>query len=826
MTRVDPDADGGRMSEYRRQIAQAIQATIFHSPTSYSWLGRRSAPPIPAVKRALTPQTARRYLLYVLRDQLYSDFYAPGRVVPARREIDAAPPGMTPFVQALSAANAGAGRWEPNWRVESASRAAESPPGGEAPGDALRVSRDGLELRVGAGEWLALDGAPPLPGALVGVRFPKEHLGISPGFYMALGDQPLAADTATLVRLYWRLAAEAAVPFVSSATRILNDARLSFKLKIVNDPAAFDRCDAAVIYLARQDFALAAEPMGALYGAVAASLGVGAPAFTKRLAPGLALAEDPPSGESFGLSRCGLLADGLLDAYERGATTDVERLRVVEARFARAGLRLDAPFLNAGSRDTYDLPLPLPARTRRALRSAATRARGAGSDDGSHSGTEDGWATGAMESLRVAVTIGRRLAQDAIWHDGRCTWIGVDPEPMPAPRGARSIVYTSLGPDLYAGDSGVAWFLAELHVSTGDAESRRVALGAIRRALAQVGALGSLSRLGLYAGQLGVALAAARIGLVLGEDEVVERARALARGALQGGPEAEFDLIAGAAGAIVALLALRIMLDDASLVAAAARLGDELVRSAQTDAKGASWKAVGARYPHNLTGLSHGTAGAGYALLELFVTTGEARYRQAAERAFDYERHWFDAGAGNWPDFRVAAGERGRKRSAYPCATNWCHGAPGITLSRLRAVALLGADACRAEAIAGSRTTQAALEACLAAGTENYSLCHGLTGAAEVLAYAAEVLPEVAEGRRLAHAVAQTGARAYASRAADWPCGVPAGQTPCLMLGLAGIGYFYLRLHDPTKPSVLLVQPEQFRPSRACAAPRTQADRA
>jgi lantibiotic modifying enzyme len=32
------------------------------------------------------------------------------------------------------------------------------------------------------------------------------------------------------------------------------------------------------------------------------------------------------------------------------------------------------------------------------------------------------------------------------------------------------------------------------------------------------------------------------------------------------------------------------------------------------------------------------------------------------------------------------------------------------------------------------------------------------------------------------------------------------GETPNLMLGLAGIGYFYLRLYDPVKyPSVLII---------------------
>jgi hypothetical protein len=42
-----------------------------------------------------------------------------------------------------------------------------------------------------------------------------------------------------------------------------------------------------------------------------------------------------------------------------------------------------------------------------------------------------------------------------------------------------------------------------------------------------------------------------------------------------------------------------------------------------------------------------------------------------------------------------------------------------------------------------------------------------------------------------------------------WRCGTPLGvESPGLMTGLAGIGYQYLRLHDPKRvPSVLAVEP-------------------
>jgi hypothetical protein len=44
---------------------------------------------------------------------------------------------------------------------------------------------------------------------------------------------------------------------------------------------------------------------------------------------------------------------------------------------------------------------------------------------------------------------------------------------------------------------------------------------------------------------------------------------------------------------------------------------------------------------------------------------------------------------------------------------------------------------------------------------------------------------------------------------APWPCGT-SGDTPNLMLGLAGIGYFYLRLAIPAIPSILLLRREAF----------------
>jgi len=80
------------------------------------------------------------------------------------------------------------------------------------------------------------------------------------------------------------------------------------------------------------------------------------PLFTKRIAPGFALAEDPGNGESFGMHRCRIVAEAIWQAYSEGSQTEEARLEEVTKRFVSYGLTLDRPYLNPRSDDQYDLP--------------------------------------------------------------------------------------------------------------------------------------------------------------------------------------------------------------------------------------------------------------------------------------------------------------------------------------------------------------------------------------------------------------------------------------------------------------------------------------
>jgi lantibiotic modifying enzyme len=282
----------------------------------------------------------------------------------------------------------------------------------------------------------------------------------------------------------------------------------------------------------------------------------------------------------------------------------------------------------------------------------------------------------------------------------------------------------------------------------------------------------------------------------------VERAIALA-GELQTEPAPpEYDLLSGSAGAILGLLALCEISGNSTFIEIAARLADVLIEAADRRDKEWSWKAHCYRFARNLTGFSHGAAGIGCALLELYAATGESLYRAAAEGAFTYERSSFDPTEGNWPDFRYGNAARDSSQTkSHSFATFWCHGAPGIALSRIRARELLGDERYEAEARTALDTTRKWLERALHSGSGNYSLCHGLTGNAEVLMLSRDGKEE----RGLALRVAAAGRMDAETHNGMWSCGTGGGETPGLMLGLAGIGLFYLRLHSSSTPTVLLM---------------------
>jgi type 2 lantibiotic biosynthesis protein LanM len=408
--------------------------------------------------------------------------------------------------------------------------------------------------------------------------------------------------------------------------------------------------------------------------------------------------------------------------------------------------------------------------------------------------------------LETADRIGFRLCRDAFWDQDRCTWLGWSMEPIGS---TWQGVYRSFAGDLYSGSSGVCLFLAELYGVTRDIRLRKTIEGAVQHALGQMELITGAARIGFYSGVSGMAYALARVAEIL-EDEALSL-RALDAIATLNTIEADahfLDVIGGSAGAIPALLALGLRYDRPDLLRSAVQHGEHLLRTAKQSEQGWSWDTMHIPGQPPLTGHSHGAAGIATALLELHRTTDDARFREAALQALAYERNLFSAGHGNWPDLRTM-NANANQAPVYNMA--WCHGAPGIGLSRLRCSELLTADSVLlGEMDAAIQTTANALSIPWVHGVGNFSLCHGVAGNAELMIEASRKLDR-ADLWKVAEKVGLDGCQHYGQLDLPWPCGTPGlGESAGLMLGLSGIGYFYLRLYDPAAiSSLLLVAPPQ-----------------
>lgn len=403
---------------------------------------------------------------------------------------------------------------------------------------------------------------------------------------------------------------------------------------------------------------------------------------------------------------------------------------------------------------------------------------------------------GRQELLAAATAVADRLAALAAREHDRTLWYGL------APTGGGVWQFGALQADLYGGLPGIALFLAQLAAVTGETRYAELARGAVAALLPLARPVEEakvpLELLGAMSGWGGLIYTFAHLAALWGDSALLDAAEGcLAR--LRGLIDADdtLDLIDGAAGCLAALLALHELRPAAATLAAAVRCGERLLARAEPQPAGIGWRNVPA-FPLPLTGFSHGAAGIAWSLLRLAAATGEERFAAAARQGLAFERSLYSPERGNWTDRR---GEMARdplhESEKLMCA--WCHGATGIGLSRLAALPLLDDPALHEEIAIAVRTT-------LAEGFGlSHCLCHGDLGCLEFLLLASRRLGDAA----LAEQVYRLAGGVLANAAADgWRFGMPAGaEPPGLMLGLAGIGYGFLRLAFPEQvPSVLLLE--------------------
>lgn len=314
------------------------------------------------------PQSLQdKYLRLQLRNFLYGVYYSGS--LRSTLSLDSDSDGPAPhqrlenntflgidiqFFKRLHENNCGQGYYDPEWRVTR-----------QETDGSLAVKRGGLTLHIEQKKHLQPTEQSAIVGDSVAVWTPRNR--VQNGFYVAISDagsnnpSSLNGDSET-VRTYFNLSPEGAVAVMRCITQQLNQIQLRFTFKVLYNPSDYKRYDSGVFYFDKRNYEAVRPVLQTVYRENQHHFRAEVPLFTKFLAPGLALAEEPShkffTQESFGMNRCQIVANGLLEAWQQGDNSPEARMQAILQHFRLQGISLNCPYLNANSEDIY-APLSL-----------------------------------------------------------------------------------------------------------------------------------------------------------------------------------------------------------------------------------------------------------------------------------------------------------------------------------------------------------------------------------------------------------------------------------------------------------------------------------
>ena len=230
---------------------------------------------------------------------------------------------------------------------------------GETAEGFLQVKKDGLTLHIRSDRHLReVDRAAKI-GDVVAVKMPPQL--VEPKFYISVGTvgsiDRLDSETDTqIVDIYFNLSSDGALVLMDRLTDLLNPIEIPFNFKVLYSREDYIYNETAILSFKHQDYDRVAPIVATLYQENKAYFRPDTPLFTKFLALGLSLAEKPKSQQpllNFGQSRCRIIAQGLIKAWQAGEESNEGKLKYIRDRFSEAGIDLDRPYLNPNSQDIY-----------------------------------------------------------------------------------------------------------------------------------------------------------------------------------------------------------------------------------------------------------------------------------------------------------------------------------------------------------------------------------------------------------------------------------------------------------------------------------------
>ena len=370
---------------------------------------------------------------------------------------------------------------------------------------------------------------------------------------------------------------------------------------------------------------------------------------------------------------------------------------------------------------------------------------------------------------------------------------------------------TPAGLDLYNGVVGIAMFFAYIYNITKEIRYFNMLTKCIVTLKKNINRLINNRKkegvknpnIGGYNGDSSIIYGLQAIRSVVHDEELEELCDILMDGLIcQIENDNNYDIVSGAAGCILVMLNYYDKYNSSKALDIAIKCGEHLLDSADREEDMLKWKPYIASSP--LAGFSHGASGISLALYLLGKKLDDNKYIESAYKSLAFERTLFIKELGTWADQRVFKGKTNHEMNIFPTA--WCHGAPGILLSRV----VMNEDKM---SVFNSSEINNELEIALNTTIHNglgqgHCLCHGDLGNLCILKYASKHLEDKKE---LLDKVINCYSIEMLKKLKNgiWECGIPNNyENPGLMLGLAGIAYGLLYLYDSEDivPDVLMLQ--------------------
>jgi HopA1 effector protein family len=251
------------------------------------------------------------------------------------------------IVKQLQLNNSSLGYHDPNWVVTKF----------ETDG-AIAVTKNSLMIHIIASEHLAPQYHNCKIGDSVEVIMPKERF--LDGFYMSIGNrggQQACQKSPSIVRIYFNTTVNGSSLLMNKLTVRLNEMAIPFSFKLPYDSSNYYRYDTGVLYFSERDYLAVHQVLNGIYPLIKQYLEEETPLFTKAIAPGIGLAEEPnfhfENNDSFGLNRCHIITQALFKAYDDSVVDVEEKLDLITSEFNYFDVSLAKAFLNKNSLDNY-----------------------------------------------------------------------------------------------------------------------------------------------------------------------------------------------------------------------------------------------------------------------------------------------------------------------------------------------------------------------------------------------------------------------------------------------------------------------------------------